>query len=79
VESPTKKSVSASQKPAPDVLVANGGTVFTFCPLTDRAKTWIDDNVQSESYQWLCNVLVVEHRYAWGLALGMQQDGLILK
>lgn len=53
--------------------------MFTFCPLTTRAKTWIDDNVQTESYHWLGNVLVVEYRYACGLALGMQQDGLILR
>ena len=69
---------SPAKKPTPDVLVENVGTVFTFCPLTMKAKTWIDDNVQTESYQSLGNVLVVEHRYAWGLALGMQQDGLVL-
>jgi hypothetical protein len=63
----------------PDVLVANAGTVFTFCPLTARAKTWIDDNVQTESYQWLGNVLIVEHRYAWGLAQGMIDEGLVLQ
>ncbi len=63
----------------PDVLVENVGKVFTFCPLTRKAKTWIDDNVQTESYQWLGNVLVIEHRYAWGLALGMRQDGLVLQ
>ena len=79
MKSPAKKSVPASQKPTPDVLVANAGTVFTFCLLTARAKTWIDDNVQTESNQWLGSVLVVEHRYAWGLAVGMQQDGLILR
>jgi hypothetical protein len=76
VKSPAKNSVTPA---TPDVLVANGGTVFTFCPLTTRAKTWIDDNVQTESYHWLGNVLVVEYRYACGLALGMQQDGLILR
>jgi hypothetical protein len=79
MKSPAKKSVSASQKPIPDVLVANAGTVFAFCPLTTRAKGWIDENVQTESYQWLGNVLVVEHRYAWGLAEGMIDSGLVLQ
>jgi hypothetical protein len=78
VKSPAKKSATPVV-PTPDVLVANVGRVFTFCPLTMKAKTWIDDNVQTESYQSLGNVLVVEHRYAWGLALGMQQDGLVLQ
>ena len=40
VKSPAKKSVPASQKPTPDVLVANTGTVFTFCPLTAHSGEW---------------------------------------
>ena len=71
--------MKSPKKSAPDVLVVNAGTVFTFAPLTARAKTWIDDNVQSESYHWLGNMLVVEHRYAWALAEGMLSEGLILK
>ena len=31
----------------PDVLVANVGTLFTFCPLTARAKEWIEENVET--------------------------------
>ena len=65
--------------PAPDVLVANEGTVFLFNPLTERAKDWIDDNVSSESWQWLGTTLVVDHRYAWGLAEGMNDAGLVLR
>ena len=64
---------------SPDCLIENAGTVFTFCPLTDRAKSWIDENVETEAWQWFGHVLVVEHRYAFGLASGMQQDGLILR
>lgn len=84
MKSPAKKSVALSQKPAPvvptpDVLVANAGTVFTFCALSTKAKEWIDENVQSASYQWLGAVLVVEHRYAWGLAQGMTDAGLVLR
>jgi hypothetical protein len=65
--------------PAPDVLVANEGTVFLFNPLTKRAKDWIDDNVSSESWQWFGTTLVVDHRYAWGLAEGMTDAGLVLR
>lgn len=39
---------SVSQKPSPDVLVVNLGTLFAFCPLTTRAKEWIDENVQDD-------------------------------
>lgn len=63
---------------APDVLLANEGTVFTFCPLSPAAKQWVKENVQSDA-QWFGNVLVVEHRFAWGLAMGMKDAGLVLE
>lgn len=61
----------------PDILVHDAGTLFSFCPLTARAKTWIDEHVQGDA-QWFGHALVVEHRYAWGLAQGMTDDGLVL-
>jgi len=66
------------QRNTPDVLVRNEGTVFVFCPLTERARAWIDENVQTEPWQWFGNALVVEHRYAWGLATGMKEAGFVL-
>jgi hypothetical protein len=64
-------------KATPDVLVRNEGTVFLFCPLTPQAKEWIDVHVQSDA-QWFGNALAVEHRYAWGLAEVMKDEGLVL-
>ena len=64
-------------KTTPDILVRNEGTVFLFCPLTPRAKEWIDEHVQSDA-QWFGNALVVEHRHAWGLAQVMKNEGLVL-
>jgi hypothetical protein len=61
----------------PDVLVRNEGTLFLFCPLTSRAKGWIDEHVQSDAV-WFGSALVVEHRFAWGLAQGMKDAGLVL-
>ena len=63
--------------PTPDVLVNNVGTLYTFCLLTLRAKEWIDAHAQDDA-QWFGYALVVEHRYAWGLAQGMKDDGLVL-
>ena len=71
LRSPKKQSVT------PDVLVNNVGTLYTFCPLTLRAKEWIDEHVQDDA-QWFGHALIVEHRYAWGLAQGMKDDGLVL-
>ena len=61
----------------PDILVRNEGTLFLFCPLTPQAKQWIGQHVQDAL--WFGNVLVVEHRYAWGLAVGMRDSGLVLE
>ena len=70
-------SSSQAVHTVPDVLVRNEGTLFLFCPLTVRAKDWIDDHVQPDA-QWFGAALVVEHRYALGLAEGMKNAGLRL-
>jgi hypothetical protein len=62
----------------PDVLVRNEGTVFLFCPLTSQSKEWIDEHVQPDAL-WFGDALVVEHRFAWGLAQGMKDAGLVLE
>lgn len=64
-------------KLTPDVLVRDAGTLFTFCPLTPRAKAWIAEYVQPDA-QWFGNALVCEHRYALPLAQGMIDEGLVL-
>jgi hypothetical protein len=69
---------SQQKSVTPDVLVANVGTLYTFCPLSERAKEWIDQHVQDDA-QWFGHALVVEHRYAWGLAQGMKDAGLVLE
>lgn len=61
-----------------DVIIENLGSLFTFEPLTQMAKDWIDEHVQSDA-QWFGQKLVVEHRYAFDLAQGMQSDGLSIK
>ena len=62
----------------PDVLVCNEGTVFLFCALTYRGKEWIHEYVQPDAL-WFGSALVVEHRFAWGLAQGMKDAGLVLE
>jgi hypothetical protein len=61
----------------PDVLVRNEGTVFLFCPLSFVGREWLDEHVASDAL-WFGHALVVEHRYAWGLAQGMQDAALVL-
>jgi hypothetical protein len=72
-----KELLDTTTPTTPDVLVRNEGTLLLFCPLTPLAKGWIAEHVQSDA-QWWGNALVVEHRYAWGLAQGMKDEGLVL-
>jgi hypothetical protein len=69
-------SPTAASSATPDVLVRNEGTVFVFCPLTAEAKQWISEHVHDAL--WFGSALVVEHRYAWPLAVGMKDAGLVL-
>jgi squalene cyclase len=70
--------LSPKKRVTPDVLVHNEKTVFLFNPLTARAKEWIEEHVQADA-QWFGTTLVVEHRFAWGLAEGMKDAGLVLQ
>jgi len=74
-----KEAAKTQGRRTPDVLVASAFTTFVFSPITARAKQWVDENVQSEPWQWLGNSLVVETRLAWGLAIGMKNAGLVLR
>jgi len=51
-------------------------TIYSLKPLTDEAKAWIEENTQSESYQWMGQVLCIEHRYAAKVVAGMTEAGL---
>ncbi|KKL71260.1 hypothetical protein LCGC14_2096760 [marine sediment metagenome] len=60
----------------PDVEVqAEGGSLYLFHLLTSRAREWVQENVPGETTFW-AGSLVVEHRYAGDLAIGMLDDGL---
>jgi hypothetical protein len=62
----------------PDITIRNEGTIFLFCPNTERGKLWIRENVAGEAL-YFGRALVVEHRYARDLAEGMIGDGLVVR
>ncbi len=64
--------------PHVDVIAKNEGTVWAFIPQSPRAKQFIDENVQTESWQWLGKNLVVDHRYAEGLIQLLEEEGGLL-
>jgi hypothetical protein len=67
----------SNMKQQPDVRVRNEGSLFLFLPLTEQASAWIEDNVSKDA-TYFGDALVVEHRYARGLAQGMLDDGLVV-
>lgn len=58
-----------------DVLVDTHGSVWTFEAISEAAKQWFKENVQSESWQWLGDKLGVDHRYASSLLEGIRAAG----
>jgi len=60
-----------------DVRVIDSGSLVGLHILTDEAEAWIADNVASEGWQWMGNILWVDHRMAGPVIEGMQAGGLI--
>lgn len=58
-----------------DVSVEDHGSLWLFRPLTEEAKTWIDDNVEDAAL-WFGGALAVEARFAQAMVEGMLADGL---
>jgi hypothetical protein len=59
----------------PDALLVNAGSIWQFEPVSRRAKTWVKDNVHTESWQWLGARLSVDHRYGENLLQGLVGEG----
>jgi hypothetical protein len=60
----------------PDFEVETDGSVWTLRPLTAAAREWLDEHVQAESYQWLSDAFVVEHRYIGDIVQAASDAGL---
>ena len=69
----------AEEKTVTDVLVHDDGSVVAFTLQTTAAQDWISENTHTESWQWMGrHTLVVDARFAEGLAEGMCEAGLTL-
>jgi hypothetical protein len=67
----------AEYEPVADVLIENHGTIFTFELATPAARAWVGEHIHDGL--WMGKRLVVEHRYAYSVAAGMQADGLVIR
>ncbi len=63
---------------APDVRITPHGSIFIFELLTESARAWVTANVLDDHQTWGKNGLVVEHRYAHGIAEVMSEEGLVI-
>jgi hypothetical protein len=62
----------------PDISVSNHGTIFLFAAKTQLGREWVNENIPADA-TYFAGSLVVEWRYAKGLAVGMIRDGLRLE
>lgn len=47
-----------------DFEILDQGSVVLFTPMSDRAKQFTDENIHTESWQWVGGAFAVEHRFA---------------
>ena len=53
--------------------INNQGSIFLFTPLTEDAKSWWQENVSNDC-QKFGNAFVVEHRYAYDIIDGLNNE-----
>jgi len=68
-------SGSSPTENGPDFRCENHGSLFLLYPLTQSARSWIEQHLP-EDVQRFSNAVVVEHRYIWAILVGIQNDGL---
>jgi len=68
-----------SKQPEPDVITDNFGSIVGITPMTPAARDWLDENCQTEPWQWLGATLNVDTRLAGPILKGMSEAGLILQ
>ena len=71
--------MSTRRAPSQDLLVRNCGSIWQFFPLSQKASDWIDENVETESWQWVGNSRVVDWRFGGPLLDGARAAGLKVK
>lgn len=59
-----------------DVRVDAAGSIVVITPLTASGREWLDEHIESESWQWYAGGLCVDHRYAANIVHGMRDDDL---
>lgn len=58
-----------------DFQIADHGSIISIKPVSEAARTWIDENVVSEPWQWLGGALCVDIRGARDLIDEIAAEG----
>jgi hypothetical protein len=70
------QQVGSTQKAAPDFLIENHGSVFLLRPLTDAARSWIDEHIGADNgFQPMYPTVLIEHRYISAIVRGLVEEG----
>ena len=62
-----------------DFLVRPHGTIWTFEPVTERAKEFTGTDLDVQSWQWFGPAFGVDHRLANDLVTALQDEGFGLE
>lgn len=71
--------MSTRRAPSQDILVRDCGTVWQLLPLSRKASDWIEENVETEDWQWVGSSLVVDWRFVGPLLDGARGTGLAVE
>ena len=60
-----------------DIEIGGGNGFYTITGTSDAGREWLNENVQTESWQWLGNSICCDDtNMAMSIAKGAQADGL---
>lgn len=62
-----------------DFVFIDHGSIVSITPMTDGAKEFIKDNVETEPWQWIGQSLSVDRRYASDLFDAIESAGFSIR
>lgn len=62
-----------------DFIVRPHGKVLTFEPKTERAESFVRNDLEVREWQWLGPAIGVNHRLAYDLVASLKDEGFVLE
>ena len=62
-----------------DFIVRPHGTVWTFEPKTESAKSFVHTDLEVQGWQWLGPAFGVDHRLATDLVAALEGEGFVFE